>query len=74
MEKIKIVRDELDINKIILDTSYDKKIDPEELEKKLKKTLEKFKQFAFCVESGVIIAVIDQNNNLELNIPGYLNT
>jgi len=74
MEKIKIVRDELDINKIILDTSYDKKIDPEEFEKKLKKTLEEFKQFAFCVESGVIIAVIDQNNNLELNIPGYLNT
>jgi len=74
MKKIKIVRNTIDINKIILDISHDKETDLKELEKRLKSLFSKYKQFAFCIETGDIIAVIDYDDNLDLNIPGYIIT
>jgi len=62
MNHITVIRNENDIDNIILS---------EEHKSNFRKMFVNFRQIAYCVESGDIVAVIDKDGYLQVNIPGY---
>lgn len=76
MQHIRIIRNEKELGKVLLDVEFmsnrdDIEFNPERVQDTWKYLFSKYSQVAYCIETGEIIAVIDNDGYLHVSIPDY---